>query len=151
MAAPKGNNYYTLRAVDGRPKIFETPEDFANACEEYFVWCQENPILEDQVFSTKLGLQHDRIEKVRAFTQAGLCMYLNISIQTFDDYSKRKDFIEVVTRVRNVIYAQKFENAAAGQLNANIIARDLGLADKKEEKIELDTTKIKWGKNEVDV
>ncbi|MDC9826565.1 terminase small subunit, partial [Devosia sp. ZB163] len=35
-------------------------------------------------------------------------------------------------RVDEIIRAQKFEGAAAGLLNPNIIARDLGLADKQE-------------------
>jgi hypothetical protein len=33
------------------------------------------------------------------------------------------------------MYAQKFEGAASGAFNANIIARDLGLADKTEMKV----------------
>ena len=98
-----------------------------------------------------MGLEHTQIEKVRAFTQSGLCSFLSISPQTFDNYGKRQDFLEIYSRVKNLIFSQKFENAAAGQLNANIIARDLGLADKKEEKIELDTTKIKWGKDQVEI
>jgi hypothetical protein len=38
--------------------------------------------------------------------------------------------MEVITRIDKYIYNQKFEGAAAGFLNPNIIARDLGLADK---------------------
>ena len=34
--------------------------------------------------------------------------------------------------MKQIIKTQKFEGAAAELLNANIIARDLGLADKKE-------------------
>lgn len=34
--------------------------------------------------------------------------------------------------VETTIYTQKFEGAAVGAFNSNIIARDLGLADKKE-------------------
>ena len=33
---------------------------------------------------------------------------------------------------RQIIYTQKFEGSAAGLLNPNIIARDLGLNDKQE-------------------
>lgn len=36
-----------------------------------------------------------------------------------------------MTRVEQIIRQQKFEGAAAELLNPNIIARDLGLADKK--------------------
>ena len=40
--------------------------------------------------------------------------------------------MEVITRIRETAYNQKFTGAAADLLNANIIARDLGLSDKKE-------------------
>ena len=40
------------------------------------------------------------------------------------------EFSSVITRIRETIYQQKFEGAAVGAFNANIIARDLGLADK---------------------
>lgn len=40
--------------------------------------------------------------------------------------------MQVTTRIDEIIYKQKFEGAAVGAFNANIIARDLGLADKKD-------------------
>ncbi len=42
-----------------------------------------------------------------------------------------KDFFGVYTRISQIIRTQKFEGAAVGLFNANIIARDLGLADKQ--------------------
>lgn len=62
-------------------------------------------------------------------TISGLCIFLDISMQTWLDYKGRKDFIDITTRVENIIYNQKFTGAAADLLNANIIARDLGLKD----------------------
>jgi hypothetical protein len=59
---------------------------------------------------------------------------LNIDEDTLNTYGKadtHKEFHGVVTRVKDIIYTQKFEGASAGLLNPNIIARDLGLADKK--------------------
>ena len=44
----------------------------------------------------------------------------------------KPDFSEVCADAERVIYQQKFQGAAADQLNPAIIARDLGLADKKE-------------------
>ena len=43
-----------------------------------------------------------------------------------------KDFSIICTRIREIIYTQKFTGAASGFLNPQIIARDLGLADKSE-------------------
>ncbi len=53
-----------------------------------------------------------------------------------DDISK--DFSKVITRIREIIYNQKFTGAAAGFLNPNIIARDLGLVDKAETALKAD-------------
>ena len=41
------------------------------------------------------------------------------------------DFVTVITDIETVIRTQKFEGAAADLLNANIIARDLGMTDKQ--------------------
>ena len=43
-----------------------------------------------------------------------------------------KDYSLIITRIREIIYRQKFEGAAAGFLNSSIIARDLGLQDKQQ-------------------
>ena len=61
----------------------------------------------------------------------GLCNFIDLAISNFKEYEKREDYQAVTTRVRQIIYNQKFEGAASGFLNANIIARDLGLADKQ--------------------
>ncbi len=40
-------------------------------------------------------------------------------------------FFEVITRADQIIDQHQFEGASVGAFNANIIARKLGLADKK--------------------
>ena len=72
------------------------------------------------------------VPKMRAMTISGLCLFLDISTQTWHDYCKREDFIDVTSKIDRVIRDQKFSGAASDMLNANIIARDLGLTDKKE-------------------
>ena len=67
---------------------------------------------------------------MRAMTVAGLCIFLDISQQAWGEYRMREGFGEVTSRVDNIIRTQKFEGASAGLLNANIIARDLGLSEK---------------------
>lgn len=137
MAAPIGNDYYKLRSKDGRDRIFKTPQDLLSACNEYFVWCQENPLLETVPMKRKVDRDTEEIEmvvvpKMRAFTLHGVCNYIDIAISTFQEYEKLKDFSVVTTRVRQIIYNQKFEGAASGFLNPSIIARDLGLSDKQD-------------------
>jgi hypothetical protein len=132
MAAPKGNRFWELRSSHGRNPIFPDPEALWAACCEYFEWVEENPLLEEKVFSASEGLRRAEIAKMRAMTMDGLCLFLDIGDSTWHDYRNREDFTEVVTRAEKVMRSQKFAGAAADLLNPNIIARDLGLADKSE-------------------
>ncbi|SOC79837.1 DNA-packaging protein gp3 [Salinimicrobium sediminis] len=136
MAAPKGNYYYKMRNKNGRDKIFKTPASLLKACNEYFEWCQDNPLMETVPMKIKVSRDKEKIvlqevPKMRPFTLQGLCNFIDISVDGFKLYEERKDYIGVTTRAREIIYKQKFEGAASGFLNANIIARDLGLADKQ--------------------
>lgn len=127
-----GNKFYLLRSKDGRDRIYKTPDELWEACCDYFEFMEGNLLKEQRVFSTKTGIIKTDVTKMRAMTLAGLYVRLGISEGTFHNYRKRPEFKWVVETVDNIIYSQKFEGAAAGMLNANIIARDLGLVDKKE-------------------
>ena len=132
MAAPEGNQYYLLRNTDGRDLIFKDPKQLAESCNEYFQWCIDNPLQSEEIHSTKMGLERVMVNKVRAFTLLGMCNFIGISKRTFDNYCEREGFLLISTRVRDLIYTQKFENAAAGLLKDAFIARDLGLKDAKD-------------------
>lgn len=129
MAAPEGNQFWKLRSKHGRDKLFESPELLWEAACEYFEWCEENPLIEVD-FRGK-DADEVRLPKMRAFTWQGLELYLDIhSLRDYKTNSDYKDFSQVITRIEKIIYNQKFSGAAAGFLNPNIIARDLGLSDK---------------------
>lgn len=135
MAAPEGNQFWKLRSKHGRDKLFESPELLWEAAQEYFEWCEENPLIEIDF----KGKDADRVElpKMRAFTWDGLELYLDIySLRDYKTNPEYKDFSQVITRVEKIIRDQKFTGAAAGFLNPNIIARDLGLTDKIDQKNE---------------
>ncbi len=137
MAAPTGNQFWKLRSKHGRDRIFATPDLMLNAAYEYFQWCENNPLIEVDYRGSKL--ERVQLPKMRAFTIEGLTMYLGVNkvyFNHFEDECKSKsdelskDFCKVITHVREIIYRQKFEGSAAGFLNPNIIARDLGLSEK---------------------
>lgn len=132
MGAPEGNEYWRLRSKHGKDKQYPTPEGLSQACDEYFVWCQQNPLKEQVVFHSQGKITHSTLNKMRAFTLHGLCNFLDLSVEGWKLYKNRKDYVGVTTRAEQIIYTQKFEGAAAGFLNANIIARDLGLTDKQD-------------------
>lgn len=126
------NEYWKLRSKDGRDKLFESPNDLMEAANNYFEWVVRNPLQEEQIVKYKDTYDRINVPKMRPFTIHGLCNFIDISVKGFALYEQRTDFIPVTTRIRQIIYNQKFEGAASGFLNPNIIARDLGLSDKKE-------------------
>lgn len=148
MAAPKQNAFWKFRTKHGRKKLFSDPKILWQEACKYFDWCDNNPLktVEQARGSRRIvdvpkgkGKKQPEdtglidIPLMRAYTWDGLELYLGISslrhYKTGEDY---KDFLQVITHIEKIIYTQKFTGAAAGLLNANIIARDLGLSDKQE-------------------
>lgn len=132
MGAPKGNQFWRARSSHGRNPIFATPGDLWDACDQYFQWVEENPLWEAKPFAFQGVVTVENLPKMRAMTVSGLCIFLDIDPETWANYRKREDFFGVITRAEAVIFQQKFAGAAADLLNANIIARDLGLAEKQD-------------------
>lgn len=162
MPAPKKNKFWELRTKHGRDKIFTSPKLLWKAATEYFEWCDNNPIIknEQKRGSQKIDilellsiskkenidintLLHDSMSGIieiptpRPYGIAALCVYLGVNKKYFNDFKSSlkegdEDFSEVITRIEEIIYTQKFDGAAVGLYNGNIIARDLGLTDKKE-------------------
>lgn len=130
MAAPKGNRFWEARSKHGRNPVFATASDLWDACVEYFQWVEDNPLWTSKTVNFQ-GAPIDLPEaKMRAMTIDGLCLFLDITDQTLYNYKERgQDFLDVITKAEKVIKYQKFTGAAADLLNANIIARDLGLKD----------------------
>lgn len=132
MAAPKGNRFWEARTKHGRGKLFASPDVLWEACCEYFQWVEDNPLWEDKPFTYQGAVIENSVCKMRAMTISGLCLFLDIHRSTWTDWKTDEDFSAIVSRAEEVIYSQKFSGAAADLLNANIIARELGLSDKQE-------------------
>lgn len=130
--APVGNRFWEMRSSHGRQPIFKNPEDLWAAATEYFAWVEANPLYEDKLFAYEGEITHAPAARMRAMTLGGLCIFLDIARSTFDEYASREGFSAITRQIAEVVRAQKFEGASAGLLNANIIARELGLADKQE-------------------
>ena len=132
MAAPIGNQFWKLAPKTGRKLLYETPELLMADCMEYFEQTAARTDWNKQQFVGKDG----RAEEIKVhppFTKTGLCVFLGCTMETLNGYKPRsKEFLSVLTRVEEIIYNQKYEGAATGHYQQNIIARDLGLVDKKE-------------------
>lgn len=125
----------------GAPPAFSSPEEMWERAVEYFKWCEENAIEEHKAFSFQGEITKTELPRMRAMTQAGLCTFLSIGKSTWHDYCNKPEFSDVTSAINDVMYEQKFSGAAAGMLNANIIARDLGLAERSESNVELKEVK----------
>lgn len=132
MPAPKGNQFWKARSKHGANPKFDSADDLWSAACEYFEWVEDNPLNEEKLFSYQGDISKGTIQKMRAMTVSGLCLFIDIDQSTWEEYRKREDLSRVCKRVDSIIYNQKFQGASADLLNPSIIARDLGLTDKQD-------------------
>lgn len=110
-----------------------TPADLLQGAVGYFKWCTDTPLQEEQLFHYQGRIIRADNNKVRPFTKRGLAVYLNIPEGRLSTFKSRGgDWSEAMERIEQIIYTQKFEGAASGLMNANFLARDLGLAERSE-------------------
>lgn len=125
-----GNKYWMNRLYNRGPsKKYSNPDDLWDACVDYFKWAEDNPLIEERLFSYQGETHTGTITKMRAMTIRELCLHINIDPTTWHSYRSLKDVSRITTRVDDIIYTQKLTGAAADLLNPNIIARELGLKD----------------------
>jgi hypothetical protein len=123
----KGNELWKLRKNPGKKKTFKTPQQLWQQACEYFEWVEENPLEEEREYAGKIT----KIKRKRPFTLAGLCVYLNVSKSTLENYKKKyPEYERIMEKINQICYVQKLEGAAVGIFQHNIIARELGLTDK---------------------
>lgn len=132
MAAPKKNRFWMKRTKHGRDKLFSDPEKLREACAEYFEWVEENPLFEMRPFHYQGEVTLEPVPKMRAMTISGMCLFLDISTETWYQWRKQDDFSDICAQAETIIYNQKLSGAAADMLNASIIARELGLKDSQQ-------------------
>jgi hypothetical protein len=135
MPAPKGNQFWKLRSSHGRDKLFTTPQLLWEAATEYFNWVDAHPLYKAEAIMS--GKDAGKIIKVpmgRPYTITAFLLYIGASEAYWREFKKagHEDFLSVIGDIEKAMYTQKFEGAAIGAFNGNIISRDLGLADKKE-------------------
>lgn len=124
----------------GRVAKYATPNDLLIAAAEYFQWAINNPIEKQELIKGgMMAGQRGSIDIPRPFSIGGLINFIGLTIKEWKNYKEGigfEHFHDFVQRIETFCLTQKFEHAAVGIYNANIIARDLGLVDKSESKVE---------------
>lgn len=131
MAAPLGNQFWKIRSKHGRDKLFKTPELLMEAANEYFEWCDKNPIVSTKTTNTDKGFSQEEKPVQRPYSKGGFFIYIQCSDTWLTEFKKTAsiDFLKVIQEIENIIYTQQWDGATVGSFNANIIARTLGLSE----------------------
>ena len=132
MSLSPGAQIWLCRSKHGAEAVAKDPQACYEACIEYFQWCEQNPVLEERVGFSKGRAVRAIVPHPRAFTLWGLSIFLGISTDTWFIWRKeRESHRAVISWAEAAMKEQKFTAAASGLMNANLIAREMGLADKQ--------------------
>lgn len=109
MAAAVGNKY-ALGNQGGRPAMYDTPEEFAAACQDYFDWCGNNS------------------EKP---TITGLTLYIGFcSRSSLDEYEKKSEEFKYIIKRAKLAVENSYE--LSGQTIDIFALKNMGWKDKTE-------------------
>lgn len=98
MSAPQGNQFWKQRSKHGRDNLFATPELLADAAEEYFQWCKDNPLVKYEQGRGNKPVKDEvsgeyvwpdnlvAIPTARPFTLNALRLYIDCSPQYFTNF-----------------------------------------------------------------
>lgn len=110
----------------GRPAKY-TPIELWDKFVEYVEWMVGNPAKVERPFSSGIIVvsNGERPLKLIDFYN-----YAGIDRKTFASYEEKDAFLPITTCIRDIIYSQKFDGAARGVFDSNLIARELGIGER---------------------
>lgn len=120
----------------GRPLKY-TPKEMVEKFTEYAQWCNDHPLQENSRTDYQKGFSDTTAYKPRRVSIEGFLVYIGCTWdwwQHLDDGKRKAEFFKVKASIREYCETYQKEMASAGLLNANIISRLLGLAEKQEVK-----------------
>jgi hypothetical protein len=126
-----GNSAWEARRPAGPAPKFADAESLWEACVQYFDWVNEHPLYAVQLVTYKGRTTQVPVRKVRAMTKGDLCRFLGIQRRTWNGWKRDRPDLELtVEKAEDVIWIWQFEHAAVGLLDAGVVIRQLGLANK---------------------
>ena len=134
---PVWSNHKTAISKNGT-KSFKTPDELWAAACDYFDYIQKNPIIKKEFIKTgPFAGTEVPVEVPRPFNWSGLNTFMTINGITtslyryrYNDGDAYNDYQPVIKLIDDIMFNQKFEGAVVGIFKENIIAREIGLADK---------------------
>lgn len=119
----------------GLHKKIETPEEFLSLFYEYKKQREDYTITVPH--ATNKGVLDLKIHPPLTWASFDAWLFEKKIITDTEDYRLNRDdrygdFGGVIRAIGNIIYQSKFDGAVVGLYKENIIARDLGLTEKKE-------------------
>lgn len=117
----------------GRPPVY-TPEELLIKFAEYIEDRKQHPIVETEKVRRKFKSTTNSEEKEKAHAHplsiGDFCIYLGRCRNWWNELSE--DFVGVKGYIRDYVETYQLKGATVGIFHPNIVARALGLADKKE-------------------
>ena len=115
MSAPIGNKFAIGNS--GKEKDFDSPGELDIFIDEYFEWCDNNPIPVWHSQLDKTTGSPVSIPTIRPYTVEGLSRHLGVTRQTLLNYQKREgyeEFFDVIKRAKERITEQRVEMGTLG-------------------------------------
>lgn len=136
MGAPKGNDFWKLRAdmtADGK-KL--TVDQILIGAQEYIDRCVSEKLYQTDFKgkdATEVQIPHMILMSVD-----GLCHHLGINRSTWYLWMKDEKYINTLSRIDSLLNAYNLEGAGAGMINPAVASKLAGLVDKQENTIKGD-------------
>lgn len=129
------NEYFVpFKAKGGRPRKFVTPAKLLDAFREYLDDRKERVINMSKFDVGSVGESFINKEEKRVkhhpLSIADFCVFVGCSREWWK--SLPDEFAEAKSLISDYIFTFQLKGAENGEFNANLVARQLGLADKKE-------------------
>ena len=129
-----------VKHAGGRPPKFKTPEELEAKADEYFRWCDANPIRiykrkdagANQTAKNGSGVKSQEGEAFanRPYTLDGLGLWVGIvNWRDFRANHANDEFSTVITALEARVRDQQVSGAMVGVYNSNLTARLNGIAD----------------------
>jgi hypothetical protein len=106
MAAPLGNQY--ALGNSGKPPKY-MPEELEEKIVEYFKYVDD--------INKQRKLKRFEGEKLKPFTISGICVFLDISMETWAEYSKKQEYAEPIKRAKSRVMNHIEEGMMNGTLS----------------------------------